>query len=76
MKRLGIREMRASYEVLQEALAQEGEVILTRHGKPFARVLPYTAPATQMPDLKAFRARQKRQTVPSAVVIRQDRDAR
>jgi hypothetical protein len=29
-----------------------------------------------MPNLKAFRARQKQQTVPTAVVIRQDRDAR
>jgi antitoxin (DNA-binding transcriptional repressor) of toxin-antitoxin stability system len=76
MKHLGVREMRASYDVLQETLAQEGEVILTHHGKPFARVLPYAAPTTQMPDLKAFRARQKRQTVPTAVVIRQDRDAR
>lgn len=76
MKHLGIREMRASYDVLQQTLAQEGEVILTHHGKPFARVLPYTAPTTQMPDLKAFRARQKQQTVPTAVVIRQDRDAR
>ena len=40
MKTLGIREMRASYDVLQKALAQEGEVLLTHHGKPFARVLP------------------------------------
>ncbi len=76
MKHLGVREMRASYDVLQETLAREGEVILTRHGKPFARVLPYAAPATQMPDLKAFRARQKPQAVPTAVTIREDRDAR
>jgi antitoxin (DNA-binding transcriptional repressor) of toxin-antitoxin stability system len=76
MKHLGIREMRASYDVLQETLAQEGEVILTHHGKPFARVLPYAAPEARMPDLKSFRARQTRQSVPTAVIIRQDRDAR
>jgi len=76
MKHLGVREMRASYDDLRQTLAQEGEVILTHHGKPFARVLPYTLPATQMPDLKAFRARQKPQIVPTAVVIRQDRDER
>jgi antitoxin (DNA-binding transcriptional repressor) of toxin-antitoxin stability system len=76
MKHLGVRELRASYDVLQETLAREGEVILTHHGKPFARVLPYAAPATQMPDLKLFRARQTLQAVPTAEVIRRDRDAR
>jgi antitoxin (DNA-binding transcriptional repressor) of toxin-antitoxin stability system len=76
MKHLGVRELRASYDVLQETLAREGEVLLTHHGKPFARVLPYAAPATRMPDLKAFRSKQKRQSVPTAEVIRQDRDAR
>ena len=76
MKHLGVRELRASYDVLRETLAQEGEVILTHHGKPFARVLPYAPAATQMPDLKVFRARQKLQAVPTAEVIRQDRDAR
>ena len=76
MQHLGVRELRASYDVLQDTLAQEGEVILTHHGKPFARVLPYAAPRTQMPSLKAFRARQTQQTVPTADVIRQDRDAR
>ena len=68
--------MRASYDVLREVLEQEGEVILTHHGKPFARVLPYSPPRIQMPDLRAFRAKQKQQTVPSSVIIRQDRDER
>ena len=44
MKTLGIREIRASSNVLVEALLEEGEVILTNHGKPFARVLPFEAP--------------------------------
>lgn len=76
MKQLGIREMRASYDVLRETLAQEGEVILTHHGKPFARVLPYVEPTIRMPDLRSFRARQKLQKIPSSVIIRQDRDER
>lgn len=45
MKTLGIREIRASSNVLTAALLEEGEVILTNHGKPFARVVPYEAPA-------------------------------
>ena len=44
MKTLGIREIRASGNVLAAALLEEGEVILTNHGKPFARVVPYEAP--------------------------------
>ena len=76
MKHLGVREMRASYDVLRETLEREGEVILTHHGKPFARVTPYTETKRQMPDHRAFRARQKVQSVPSSVLIRQDRDER
>ncbi|MEO8133245.1 MAG: prevent-host-death protein [Betaproteobacteria bacterium] len=76
MKHLGVRELRASYEVLQETLTREGEVILTHHGKPFARVLPYAAAGVRMPSLREFRARQKQQRVPTAVVIRDDRDER
>ena len=76
MKELGVRELRASYDVLRETLAQEGEVILTHHGKPFARVLPYGPTPVRMPDHRDFRARQKRQAIPSSVLIRQDRDER
>jgi antitoxin (DNA-binding transcriptional repressor) of toxin-antitoxin stability system len=76
MKHLGVREMRASYDVLRETLEREGEVILTHHGKPFARVLPYVPTSARMPDHRAFRARQKYQEIPSSVLIRQDRDER
>ncbi|MEI8362627.1 MAG: hypothetical protein WCG35_05335 [Betaproteobacteria bacterium] len=44
MKTLGMRDIRASSGVLAEALLEAGEVILTNHGKPFARVVPYEAP--------------------------------
>ncbi|MFM9912827.1 MAG: type II toxin-antitoxin system Phd/YefM family antitoxin [Methylophilaceae bacterium] len=44
MKTLGVRQIRASYDVLVNTLATEGEVVLTHHGKPFARVLPFEAP--------------------------------
>lgn len=78
MKTLGVREMRASYGALEAALKEEGEVILTHHGKPFARVLPIDAPATpkQMPSNAELRAKMKPMKVSSAVLIREDRDAR
>ncbi len=61
MKTLGIREVRQRYEVLKEMLEREGEVILTHHGKPFARVLPLTTLTQQ--QLRAH-------------LVREDRDAR
>jgi len=78
-KTLGVREMRASYEVLHKALEQEGEVVLTHHGKPFARVLPLepvAAPKRKVRSLAAFRATMPFQEIPSEVLIREDRDAR
>ena len=74
MKTIGVRKLRTSGDALKKLLAQEGEVLLTHRGKPFARVLPHVP--NQMPDLRAFRARQKPQAVPSSVYIRQDRDDR
>ena len=78
MKTLGVREMRASYGALESALKEEGEVILTHHGKPFARVLPYEEPVSpkRMPSNAALRAKMPFQTIPSEVLIREDRDAR
>jgi len=75
MKELSVREMRQGYQALQKALEEEGEVVLTHHGKPFARVTPLETPG-KMPSLAAFRAKQPMQTVPSEVLIREDRDAR
>ena len=78
MKTLGVREMRASYGTLEAALKEEGEVILTHHGKPFARVLPINAPIPprKMPSLAEHRAKIPYQKTPSEVLIREDRDAR
>lgn len=82
MKTLGVREVRQRYEVLKETLEKEGEVILTHHGKPFARVLPLVTLTQQQlrakrgKELAKFRAKQPMQKVPSEVLIREDRDAR
>jgi antitoxin (DNA-binding transcriptional repressor) of toxin-antitoxin stability system len=75
MKELTVREMRQSYTVLKEALEAEGEVILTHHGKPFARVVPINQPKPFRSHAK-LRAGMPYQEIPSAVYIREDRDAR
>jgi antitoxin (DNA-binding transcriptional repressor) of toxin-antitoxin stability system len=75
MRELSVREMRQGYQVLKEALEQDGEVVLTHHGKPFAKVVPLT-PVKGMPSHADLRARMPYQEVPSEVYIREDRDAR
>jgi antitoxin (DNA-binding transcriptional repressor) of toxin-antitoxin stability system len=82
MKTLGIREIRASSTVLVEALLEEGEVILTNHGKPFARVLPFNSADVQEKSARVFpamawlRSQMKPLEEGSEVGIRADRDAR
>ena len=81
MKTLGVREIRASYTVLVDTLAQEGEVLLTHHGKPFARVLPLEQAMTevtksQVQSLKWLRDRMQYQEIGSDVIVREDRDTR
>ena len=80
MKTLGIREIRASGNVLAAALLEEGEVILTNHGKPFARVVPYEAPVEapkrEPVSMKWLRDQMTPLTVGSEVLVREDRDAR
>lgn len=78
MKELSVREMRQGYQALQKALHDEGELVLTHHGKPFARVLPIepAAEPRRLPSLKWLRDRMHYQEIPSEVLIREDRDAR
>ena len=78
MKNLNIREIRQELAHLDELLAREGEVILTRHGKPIARVLPITQESgtLHLPSLKWLRDKMPQTGVGSEVLIREDRDAR
>ena len=78
MQTLGIREIRQRYEILKETLDVAGEVILTHHGKPFARVLPLE-PVKVRPKWKPhdeLRAMMPLQMVPSEVLIAEDREDR
>jgi prevent-host-death family protein len=46
MKTLNIREVRSALSHLDELLRKEGEVVVTRRGKPLARILPVHAQRT------------------------------
>lgn len=75
MTTLSISETRAALTRLDEILAREGEVLVTRRGRPIARLIP-VRPAGSMPSHADLRARMPRLTVPSEALVRQDRDRR
>lgn len=81
MKNLNVREVRQELAHLEDLLKQEGELVITRRGKPVARVLPFepqavaTAPK-HVPSMKWLRDQMPYQETPTAVLIREDRDAR
>ena len=66
MRQLSVREMRAGFGAISEALEAEGELILTHHGKPFAKVVPLATPEASDPEAeqrkraRAWAARQRR----------------
>ena len=80
MRVITVREMRAALTRLDELLAREGELVITRRGRPIARLLPARpaagAGAPPMPSHAGFRARMPRLAVGSEALIRADRDER
>jgi prevent-host-death family protein len=75
MRSLSVREMRVALPPLEQLLAEEGEIVITRKGKPVARVLP-TRMREGIPTHADLRARMPRLKLGSEVLIRQDRDER
>ena len=75
MKELNIREIRESLGRLGEILNEAGEVIVSRHGLPIARLLPLPGKRPR-PDHADLRARTPRLTKPSEALIRSERDER
>jgi len=75
MRTMSIREIRAELGRLGEVLETEGEVVVTRHGRPIARVLPLGAPRKR-PRHDGLRASMPRLERGSEAVVRADRDAR
>lgn len=75
MKELSVREMRANIGRLDELVEDAGELIISRRGKPIARVLPVSG-QRQWPDHDDLRRRTALLTTPSAELIRAERDER
>ena len=75
MRAMSIREIRSELGRLSEVLRAEGEVVVTRHGKPIARVLPLGT-GRRRPRHDELRASMPRLERGSEELVRADRDAR
>ncbi len=75
MKSISIREMRTELGHLDQLIASEGEVVVTKRGKPIARLLPVKG-SRSMPDHSSLRAQMSRLNTSSVSLLREDRDER
>ena len=75
MKTLSIREVRKELAQLDELVLREGEIVVTRRGKPIARLLPLRS-KQRMPSHADLRASMPRLKNGSETHIRAERDER
>jgi prevent-host-death family protein len=73
MREMSIRELRDSLSSIDEIVDRAGEVLVTRHGRPVARLSP-VRPTRSVPSHADLRATMPRMTTPSEDLVRADRD--
>lgn len=73
MRNMSIRELRESLSTIGEIVEQNGEVVLTRHGRALVRLVPVN-PCRSVPGHADLRAGMPRMTVPSEELVRADRE--
>ena len=75
MKTINVRELRSVMPQLKETLAKEHELLLVSNGEPEARILPVLR-KREVPSLAAHRAKMAMVSVPTEVLLREERDRR
>lgn len=75
MKTLTIREAREGLSHPEQMFADEDEVLVVRHGEPVARILPVRQ-RPRLRSLRDFLSSQPMQSVPSEVLLAEDREDR
>jgi antitoxin (DNA-binding transcriptional repressor) of toxin-antitoxin stability system len=75
MKTISIREARQALSNLSSLLGKEDELIITRHGKPVARLVRFR-PSKSIPSHRTLRESMPKLREGSETLIREDRDAR
>lgn len=73
MRSMSIREIRENLVNIEQVIAREGEVTVTRHGRPVAKIVPLRQRGP-VPSHADLRASMPRQTRPSQELVREDRD--
>jgi len=75
MKELSIREARERLAHLEDLLDQEGEITLTRRGKPIARFVSVVR-RRAIPSHRRLRESMPCLSTPSEELVREDREQR
>ncbi len=73
MRTISIRELRASLSFIDEIVERDGDVVLTRNGRPLVRMVPLN-PRLTAPSHADLRATMPYMRVPSEHLIRADRE--
>jgi len=75
MKELSVREAREAIGRLDQLLADEDAVTITRHGEPIARLLPIVR-RRPIPSHRELRDSMRPLGTPSEALVREERDGR
>lgn len=76
MKRIGIREARQALPRLVDEAEAGEEILITRQGRPVARLVAVPQVTRALPALGDFRTRLGPQGTPAARLLREERDER
>jgi prevent-host-death family protein len=74
MVKFTVVEAKARLSEILDKVETGEEVMITRHGRPIAHLLPVSQPKQPVRSLAAFRAQMPRLRKPSAVLLREMRD--
>ncbi len=76
MKHLGIRQAREAFPDLVHRAEAGEEIVITRQGKPVARLVGAPLVRRALPALQEFRRSLGMSGTPAARLLREERDAR
>ncbi|MHB8743771.1 MAG: type II toxin-antitoxin system Phd/YefM family antitoxin [Sulfuricaulis sp.] len=76
MKHVGIKQARQHLPDLIDQVEAGEEILITRQGKPVAKLVSAPTTAKQLPSLEEFRRGIGHSGTPSAQLLREERDTR
>lgn len=74
MNTVSLTQARAKLSEILNRVESGEEIVVTRHGRPIARISAVRAPKKPLKSLAAFRATMPRWSKPSAKLLREMRD--